>query len=373
MIKLLAGGLVAVIAGGLAIAGVMAMLMVTAAEDAARLDCPPGTLAPAAGGWSGTVPAGASAGGLGPTQLTHAATIVAVGEGLRVPRQGIVVALATAAQESGFRNYANDGRGGDLQPDQRGCVRVAAASARRGRHRPRLGRAVPAAVPVVGHPGRADGPGHVRGPVLPSAAEGARLAGPAGHRRRPARAALSVPQRVCRARAAGPPAGRHARRHHRHDPGAGVRPGRSGGRGRCRAGSARPTGSSWPGIWCSRCRRGRSPSAPGSGGATTPPARVRTTTPAWTSAAPAGTPVYALADGVVSHRDDLDGELRQPGHPRSLRQRCRPSTRTCRSSKCARGRRSQPANGSGRSGPPAAPPATTCTSRSASPATPSTR
>ena len=116
----MAVGLVAVIAGGFAIAGVMAMLMVTAAEDAARLDCPPGTLAPGAGGWSGTVPAGASAGGLGPTQLTHAATIVAVGEGLRIPRQGIVVALATAAQESAFRNYANDGRGGDLEPDQRG-------------------------------------------------------------------------------------------------------------------------------------------------------------------------------------------------------------------------------------------------------------
>ena len=119
MIKLLAGGLVAVIVGGFAIAGVMAMLMVTAAEDAARLDCPPGTVAPAAGGWAGTVPAGAAADGLGQTQLTHAATIVAVGEGLRVPRQGIVVALATAAQESGFRNYANDGRGDDLQPDQR--------------------------------------------------------------------------------------------------------------------------------------------------------------------------------------------------------------------------------------------------------------
>ena len=39
---------------------------------------------------------------------------------MAVPRRGILVALAVAHQESGFRNYANDGQGGDLAPDQRG-------------------------------------------------------------------------------------------------------------------------------------------------------------------------------------------------------------------------------------------------------------
>ncbi len=55
-------------------------------------------------------------------QLRNAATIVAVGTQMRVPQQGIVVALAAAHQESGFLNYANDGRGGDLRPDQAGIA-----------------------------------------------------------------------------------------------------------------------------------------------------------------------------------------------------------------------------------------------------------
>ena len=41
---------------------------------------------------------------------------------MRIPRQGIVVALAAASQESRFLNYANDGRGGDLRPDQVGIA-----------------------------------------------------------------------------------------------------------------------------------------------------------------------------------------------------------------------------------------------------------
>lgn len=53
-------------------------------------------------------------------QLANAATIVSVGLRMRVPRQGIVVALATAHQESRFLNYANDGIGFDLSVDQRG-------------------------------------------------------------------------------------------------------------------------------------------------------------------------------------------------------------------------------------------------------------
>ncbi|RYU14793.1 peptidoglycan DD-metalloendopeptidase family protein [Nocardioides iriomotensis] len=47
-------------------------------------------------------------------QLANAATIIGVGYRLGVSRKGIVVALAVAHQESGFLNYANDGRGGDL-------------------------------------------------------------------------------------------------------------------------------------------------------------------------------------------------------------------------------------------------------------------
>lgn len=63
-------------------------------------------------------PAGPSVAGLDATQLQHAATIVEVGRQRGVPEQGIRVALAVAAQESKFRNYANDGTG-QLRPEQR--------------------------------------------------------------------------------------------------------------------------------------------------------------------------------------------------------------------------------------------------------------
>lgn len=51
-------------------------------------------------------------------QTAAAATIVAVGEQLQMPPAGIIIALAVASQESGFRNYANDGLGNDLEPEQ---------------------------------------------------------------------------------------------------------------------------------------------------------------------------------------------------------------------------------------------------------------
>lgn len=63
------------------------------------------------------------AAGLSPQQTRNAAVIVSVGKQLGVGQRGIVVALATASQESGFRNYANDGLGGDLAPEQRGVGR----------------------------------------------------------------------------------------------------------------------------------------------------------------------------------------------------------------------------------------------------------
>ena len=76
------------------------------------------------GGIDGVVPARApaEAGGLTPSQLANANTIITEGVRMHVPTQGIVIALATASQESHFTNYANDGRGGDLQPSQRGIA-----------------------------------------------------------------------------------------------------------------------------------------------------------------------------------------------------------------------------------------------------------
>ena len=59
---------------------------------------------------------------LSESQLRNAAAIVAVGTQMRIPRRGIIVALAAAPQESRFRNYANDGRGADLRPDQVGIA-----------------------------------------------------------------------------------------------------------------------------------------------------------------------------------------------------------------------------------------------------------
>ena len=56
-------------------------------------------------------------------QRATAAVVINEGRRLRVPTQGIVIALAVANQESRFLNYANDGRGGDLAPDQRGIER----------------------------------------------------------------------------------------------------------------------------------------------------------------------------------------------------------------------------------------------------------
>lgn len=55
---------------------------------------------------------------LNPDQMNNAAAVVATGRNLDIPNFGIVVALATASQESDFVNYANDGTGADLAPEQ---------------------------------------------------------------------------------------------------------------------------------------------------------------------------------------------------------------------------------------------------------------
>jgi len=57
--------------------------------------------------------------GLNAAQSRVASTIVAVGEQRQIPPNGIVVALAVARQESGYRNLANNGQG-VLRPEQRG-------------------------------------------------------------------------------------------------------------------------------------------------------------------------------------------------------------------------------------------------------------
>lgn len=57
-----------------------------------------------------------------PNSGNNAQVVVAVGEKMRIPPQGIVVALATGLQESGLKNYANDGSDPRLQGDQRGVV-----------------------------------------------------------------------------------------------------------------------------------------------------------------------------------------------------------------------------------------------------------
>lgn len=62
---------------------------------------------------------GSGFGGLDGRQLAIAKQIVAVGEVMGIPDRGVVVALATASQESGFRMYANDGTDPRLEADQK--------------------------------------------------------------------------------------------------------------------------------------------------------------------------------------------------------------------------------------------------------------
>ncbi len=78
------------------------------------------------GGSGGAGAAGAAAsgvGGLTAAQLANAGDVIEEGRRRGVPVQGIVVALATASQESHFTNYANDGKGGDLYIFQVGIER----------------------------------------------------------------------------------------------------------------------------------------------------------------------------------------------------------------------------------------------------------
>jgi endonuclease/exonuclease/phosphatase family metal-dependent hydrolase len=104
-----------------AAAGVLVLLVgfVMVLGGQRRQDCDPGgsPVQP------GTVPVAAvSVAGLDAGQLANARLVVGEGRRSGMSDRGIVVALATALQESRLRNYANDGRGGDLGPDQRGIA-----------------------------------------------------------------------------------------------------------------------------------------------------------------------------------------------------------------------------------------------------------
>jgi peptidoglycan DL-endopeptidase RipA len=69
-----------------------------------------------------TDPSRVTVAGLDEVQVAHAVTIVDVGLERDLPTQALRVALAVAAQESMFRNYANDGTG-ELRPEQRDVSR----------------------------------------------------------------------------------------------------------------------------------------------------------------------------------------------------------------------------------------------------------
>jgi murein DD-endopeptidase MepM/ murein hydrolase activator NlpD len=105
-----------------AVAVVVAPPLLVAALVASDSSSSGGTCALPGGDPGGAFQAGylqtIDADGLSASQLDIAATIVSVGEQMQIPSRGIIVALATASQESGFKNYANDGKGGDLKPDQ---------------------------------------------------------------------------------------------------------------------------------------------------------------------------------------------------------------------------------------------------------------
>jgi hypothetical protein len=116
---------VAVLVGVLLVS--MLVSTVTGSMDAADRSARAATSAciPEGGGTPRPVaPAdGKTAASLNAVQTAHASTIIAVGAQKGIPADGIVVALATASQESGFKNYANDGSDPRLKADQRGVER----------------------------------------------------------------------------------------------------------------------------------------------------------------------------------------------------------------------------------------------------------
>ena len=111
---LVAGGLIA----GVLLAGLPLMVLSSAADPGDQTCVSAGERTAAAS----TTTSISGTAGLGPAQLDHAATIIQAGRTRGIPEQGVVIALATALQESRLRVYANDGLGGDLAPDQHGIA-----------------------------------------------------------------------------------------------------------------------------------------------------------------------------------------------------------------------------------------------------------
>lgn len=107
-------GLLALFGGLAAVPAVMFMTVVGGSTEEGVGGCPP------AG--SGTMTGASEHKSLDVQQLAHAATVVTEGQRLGVPRRAVLIALAVAHQESRFRNYANDGLGGDLYPSQHGIA-----------------------------------------------------------------------------------------------------------------------------------------------------------------------------------------------------------------------------------------------------------
>lgn len=94
------------------------LMIVAQGSDPTSSSCGDPGMAPGGAGTAPTDPAG-----LAEAQARNAATIVATGEQMHVPPQGIVVALAVAGQESGFRMLANDGSDPRLRPEQKDVAR----------------------------------------------------------------------------------------------------------------------------------------------------------------------------------------------------------------------------------------------------------
>src|SRR4051794_15013356 len=97
-----------IVCGVLVVAGVMGVFQ---GDESSSCD-----------GGSGPSVEARGVGGLTSSQLANATAIITEGIHLRVPTQGIVIALAVANQESHFTNYAKDGKGGDLLSIQSGIA-----------------------------------------------------------------------------------------------------------------------------------------------------------------------------------------------------------------------------------------------------------
>ena len=108
------GGLSFALLAGLIMVPVIILLSI--AGGGAPAGCVPG------GGTLSATYNGPGVAGLSQLQMSRAAAIIGEGRQVGIPDRGIVVALATASQESGFQVYANDGEGGDLESDQAGIA-----------------------------------------------------------------------------------------------------------------------------------------------------------------------------------------------------------------------------------------------------------